>query len=229
MKQGFLPLISKEDYSLTSWVSAPCNEAAYRWVLALGQPSEPRMAYVWGEEGSGKTHLAHIFASTLQGVVTTPEELAQTWGSSARDALSSSVSSFWAFDEVERGAPTWLFDAFNILKERHCTVLWLCRQPPSFWAPRLADIGSRFQSIPQFNLSRPDDETTVRLLSKWLHDRGVRLQEGALDYLLAHVPRDLKSLRSWVEHLDNAASLQQRPLTLSFIRQELAKTHLTYR
>lgn len=225
MKQGLLPLVTKEDFSLASWVVAPCNEAAYRWVLAASGASshEPQMAYVWGTSGTGKTHLAHIFARAAQGVYATPESLIRQWGTSARKGVDAVSADVWVLDALESGEEAWLFDAFNLLKERGCSVLWLSRHDPTFWQESLADLASRFQSLPRFQLSHPDDDTARRLFTKWLHDDGVRIADNALTYLLARIPRDIETLRLWVRLLDEASTLHHRSLTLAFVREVLSK------
>ena len=60
----------------------------------------------------------------------------------------------------------------------------------------------------------------MRLYLDWRRDNP-HLRRGA-DYLLTHLPRDMRTLAAAVDALDGFALAHKRPLTVPLIRQWLA-------
>ena len=52
--------------------------------------------------------------------------------------------------------------------------------------------------------------------------RGLELERSAAEYLLHRVDRDLAGLSRWLDRLDRASLIEQRKLTIPFIRGLLA-------
>lgn len=220
MFQTLLPLKLKEDYSLAKWVIAPCNEIASHWILQNSYSKENKMACLYGNAQSGKTHLAHIFVHLFDGMIIKKLEKNKT----ARDFLNQYHHCHaFAFDTFEAFEETWLFDAYNILKERKDRVLWVSSRAPQTWVFRLPDLHSRLRSLPFLSLGMPDDKLRKRIIIKRLDDCGVRIDEDAVDYLLNRIPRSLPILYDWVFRLDCYSSLLKRRISKGMIRDLLIK------
>lgn len=212
---ALLPLESYNDYSLSRWVVAPCNEEAYRWVME--SPYHHASAFVWG--GPGKTHLAHIYVHLTHGHVLTAQDACV----SPREILAQKSSETIALLHVECFDPQWLFDAFNILTELHRPSLWLSDQKPLFWASTHPDLASRLKTLVLLPLFSPDDETVQKIFAKRLQDRGILLEPDLLSFLFQRIPRDRQSINAWVSKLDQASAEQNRTISKKLITELIDK------
>lgn len=220
MFQRLLPLSLQEDYSLAKWIMAPCNEVAARWVLR--KPSDPFMACLCGEAQAGKTHLGHIFAQLWNGIVLSRVETTSLHGLSARTVLDrfSSAQAF-VFDSFDEWPEFWLFEVFNLLKERHIPTLWIASRPTDMWAFSLPDWESRLRSLPLLVVGLPDDTLRKCIFLKRMQDFGVKIDEEAVDELLERIPRTWEALQRWASRLDRASSLLKRKISKGFVRDLL--------
>ncbi|MCW8108126.1 DnaA regulatory inactivator Hda [Alteromonas ponticola] len=113
-----------------------------------------------------------------------------------------------------------LFDLINRVSESHLTTL-VCTSEfgPSHPDFALPDLRSRlgwgitFQVQP---LTEEERKTVIRLRAK---QRGLKLSEAALDYLLNRSDRDLPSLLRVLDVLDERSLQEKRRLTLTLVRQ----------
>lgn len=221
MFQRLLPLSMRADYSLSKWVMAPCNEVAARWILC--RQTDPFMACLCGESQAGKTHLGHIFAQLWGGALLSPsDKLSQSPSSSARAILDRFPSAqAFVLDPFDLWPEPWLFDAFNLLKERHLPTLWITSRPPQTRTFVLPDWESRLKSLPLLTVGLPDDALRKRILLKRLEDFGTRVDPDAVDELLNRIPRTWEALRHWTIRLDQMSSLLKRRISRGLIRDLL--------
>ena len=193
MSQIALPLAYKAaDGERDFFVSdANAHAVAYldRW------PDWPRpVALLVGPEGSGKSHLARIFAR-------------QT-GAEVIDDLGGPGD-----DEA-------LFHAWNRAGER--PLLLVSRTPPSVWAVRLPDLKSRLAATPQVAIEAPDDALLVAVMAKQFRDRGLKVGPDVVAYVLARMERSFAKVAEVVEQLDAAALAAGRAVTVPLARAALA-------
>jgi DnaA family protein len=185
--------------SLDNFV-AGANAEALAAVRALAAGSlREAIVYLWGERGSGRTHLLRAATRANPGLV--------------------------AADDVETLDPTAqqaLFNAINAAREGQTPVLAAGGAPPAGLALR-EDLRSRLGWGLVYQLRSPSDADKVAHLRAEAARRGLRLPEEVLAYLLNHLPRDLASLNAVLDSLDRYSLASQRPLTLPLVREALQK------
>ena len=93
-------------------------------------------------------------------------------------------------------------------------------QPPLQLALR-EDLRTRLGSGLIFRLHALSDEEKISALAAQAKARGLSLPSGALDYLLARVPRDMRSLMAFLVALDRYSLEHKRPITLPLLREVL--------
>ena len=93
-------------------------------------------------------------------------------------------------------------------------------QPPLQLALR-EDLRTRLGSGLIFRLHALSDEEKISALAAQAKARGLSLPGGALDYLLARVPRDMRSLMAFLVALDRYSLEHKRPITLPLLREVL--------
>jgi DnaA-homolog protein len=87
----------------------------------------------------------------------------------------------------------------------------------------LDDWRSRAASCVVYQLRELDDQGRIEALRLRAAQRGLQLPQETSEYLLKRMPRDLPSLLQILDTLDEASLVEQRRLTIPFIRDELEK------
>src|SRR5207237_10061148 len=106
-----------------------------------------------GEEGSGKSHLAWIWAERSGARVISAHALtaASVPNALATGALVVEDLKTGGFDERA------LFHLMNLAREDTAFVLIAARAPPSAFEIELRDLRSRLRAVPVVALAPPDD------------------------------------------------------------------------
>jgi DnaA-homolog protein len=199
MRQLPLPISAAAEPSLDNYVAGANVEALERVrTLAAGQLSEA-IVYLWGEPGSGRTHLLRAAAKANPAMVIADD--VETLDAEAQQAL---------------------FIAINAARDGGPAVLAAGKAPPAQLGLR-EDLRTRLGWGLVYQLKPLSDaEKAVHLRSEAAR-RGLRLTDEVVWYLLNHLPRDLGSLHAVLDRLDRHSLARQRALTLPLVRDALSK------
>ncbi|MBV1696950.1 MAG: chromosomal replication initiator DnaA [Hyphomicrobiales bacterium] len=206
-RQLALALDHAESYAREDFLSGPCNEKALALVDCWPDWPANAVALV-GPEGSGKTHLAMMWASAAGARVTTARALTEADVPSAL-ATGALVVEDAATNTDDRA----LFHLINLAREEGVFLLFTARILPAGWPTGLADLASRLRALPVASLQAPDDAILRAVLVKLAGDRQLALDEGVVRYLSTHIERSFAAARAAVAALDNEALRQRRPVT----------------
>lgn len=199
MQQLPLAISPRPEPAFDNFVSGPNVEALARVrQLAAGTLGE-RIVYLWGEAGSGRSHLLAAAARACPALVVADD--VQWLGAAEQHAL------FVAINEAREGAPA---------------VLAAGDQPPASLALR-PDLRSRLAWGLVYQLLPLSDADKARHLKALAGARGLLLSDDVVAYLLARLPRDMASLQAVMEVLDRYSLMRQRALTLPLVREALAQ------
>ncbi|WP_341679059.1 DnaA regulatory inactivator Hda [Niveibacterium sp. SC-1] len=190
---------------------------ALRVQAALGQP---QAIYLWGESGSGRSHLlAASAAESRHG----GRESACANGPGADgdfplppDGLLC-VDDVQALDETGQAA---LFRAFIRAQPLGTALLLAGARPPAELAVR-EDVRTRIGQCLVFELKALDDQQKEDVLVMYGLSRGLMLDPDLVQYLLRHGQRDLPSLLAAVDALDERSLALHRMPTLPLLREVL--------
>ena len=214
MRQLILDLLPESPPSLDNFVAGGNAEslAAFTGWLA-GQRSDVSFC-LWGAAGSGCSHL--LLASGFAYV------------DAARDpALAQATDSGeLAVDHVEalneRGQIA-LFNHFNRLKMCGGQLLTAAGQPPAHLALR-EDLRTRLGSGLIYRLLPLSDDEKAAALAAQARERALKLTPEAIDYLMRHAPRDMRTLSTFIVALDRYTLEHKRAVTLPLLRELLNET-----
>ncbi|MDE2133623.1 MAG: hypothetical protein KGJ49_03390 [Alphaproteobacteria bacterium] len=212
-----LPLETRQTFAREDFILAPGNSAAIGFVDAYPAWPSP-VAALYGPAGSGKSHLANVWAARAG---------ARLLDASALDeALLAQLPAgeAVAVEDVDRAplgasAETALF----ALIERGQPMLLTGREAPSAWPARLPDLASRFRALLAFGLWAPDDALLEALAKKLFADRQLNVPAAVATQMIRALERSPAAIRDFVGRADAAALAQKRPVTLGLIRELLAK------
>jgi chromosomal replication initiation ATPase DnaA len=197
-----------ESLTRDNFLEGPANEAGL--TLIESWPDWPnRIMLLTGEEGSGKSHLAAIWAELSGARSTSAHALtpASVPATLATGALV--VEDLKPADFDERA----LFHLMNLAREDAAFVLITSRLAPSAFEIELRDLRSRLRAVPVVSLSPPDDHLFRALIVKFCADRQLTVDEAVVSYLANRIERSYAAARQAVELLDTEALRLGRPVT----------------
>lgn len=198
------------------FIESPANAAALRFIDAW--PDWPaNVALLTGPAGSGKTHLASIWAER----------------SGAQRHLAKGLS----FDMIEpwlaTGAlviedvndeqldETALFHLLNMVRTEGGALLLTSQSPLSAWRVSIADLSSRLRAAIPVEIGAPDDILLAEVYRKQFADRQIAVDPAVILYLLPRVERSLTAAREIVGWLDRASIARGRQITKRFAAEIL--------
>jgi chromosomal replication initiation ATPase DnaA len=197
-----------ESLTRDNFLEGPANAAGL--ALVDSWPEWPnRIMLLVGPEGSGKSHLAAIWAEEAGARSTSAHLLtpAAVPGALATGALV--VEDLKSSDVDERA----LFHLMNLAREDGASVLITTREPSSALAIELRDLRSRLRAVPAVALLPPDDALFRALIVKFCADRQLTVDETVVTYLATRIERSYAAARQAVELLDTEALRLGRPVT----------------
>jgi chromosomal replication initiation ATPase DnaA len=205
-RQLALALDHAESYAREDFLSGPANEAALK--LIESWPNWPANAVALvGPEGSGKSHLASIWAADAGARLMSGGALA---ASGLPAALATGALVVEAADAADERA---LFHLINLAREERAFLLFTSRRAPSIWPVAVPDLVSRLRALPVVTLQAPDDAMLRGLIIKLAADRQLALAESVVRYLATRIERSYAAARAAVIALDNEALRRGRPPT----------------
>ena len=227
MKQLALDIGLATGPTLDNFHAGPNAQALQHLRLAVGDGAAPRSpvpSYLWGDAGTGKTHLLKATYDALrsQGAsvgwldpsVAVPTAFDERWSAVLLDdvQLYSTAQQAAAFN--------WFVNAINPTAGVPRWVLAAGELPPAD-LPLRDDLRSRMGWGNVFHLQRLDEAELRAVLRQQAGARGVHLGDDVMDYMLKRFARDLGSLVALLERLDRHALRTQRALTIPLLKDML--------
>jgi DnaA family protein len=192
-RQLALPISPPPEPTLDNFVPGANTELLVRLRdLAAGELAES-VLYLWGEPGSGRSHLL---------------------AASARPGLTV-ADDVQGLDEPRQIA---LFNAINAARDSGGAVLAAGNAPPAQLALR-DDLKSRLAWGLVYQVKPLSDAQKALYLHGEAARRGLKLSDEVVWYLLTHVRRDLHSLAGLLDQLDRTSLEQRRAVTLPLVRE----------
>ncbi len=225
MKQIALDIGLASAPSFANFFAGP-NEAALRHLeLWAGNAlRSPVPTYLWGEPGSGKTHLLRAASGALceQGAsigwldasVQDPPAFDERWVAVLMDDchLYTAVQQQAAFN--------WFVNAMSAADGQPRCVLAAGALPPADLRLR-DDLRSRLGWGHVFALHALTDAERRAVLRQEADARGVFLSDDAMDFILSRFSRDLGNLMHLLDQLDSYSLQTQRAITIPLIKSML--------
>jgi chromosomal replication initiation ATPase DnaA len=216
-RQLALDLPAQERHAAEDFLVGPSNEAAYglieRW------PDWPdTVALIVGPPGSGKTHLAAIWAGR-----------ARAWRVARADLRSEDIPHLIApgalvVEDAQRpGDEAAFFHLLNSARLRRAFLMITADRPLEGWGLSTPDLVSRLRAAVTGRLEEPDEALLRAVLVKLFVDRQLVVDTGVVEEILVRGERSFAGARRVVEALDARSLAERRRVTRMLARQVLAQ------
>jgi len=188
--------------------------------LAAGTGGE-RIVYLWGERGSGRSHLLCAAAAEARRG---GREVLQADAGAALPAYEAVEAGALAIvddvDALADAAQVALFNLLNAARTGRGAVLAAGACAPRSLALR-PDVVTRLGSGLVYQIRGLTDGEKAEALRRHAAGRGFALGDEVIGYLLTHARRDLPSLMMLLEALDRHSLEAKRPITVPLLRELL--------
>ena len=217
MKQLLLDIQPAPAPTLGNFVVGGNTELAQTLKAVVDNTSSQRSLMLWGDAGSGKTHLlkaavsyaAECGADAVYLDAPTAIQLDQQQG----DLLA--VDNVQQLDETAQIA---LFNLFNRFREQRKALLVAGPVAPAQLQVR-DDLKTRLAWGLVYQAVCLTDAEKAQALKNHAQERGMRLPEDVVEYCLRHLRRDLPTLMATLDALDDWSLTAKKPVTVAMVRQ----------
>lgn len=206
-RQLRLPLTAQAPRA--AFIRSACNAFAAEALDGWPDPRGRVMALV-GPAGSGKSHLAELWAERVGAVPLNGAEAALA------DALELEGRPV-LLDIAQDADDETLFHLINLAQQDGGALLMVSRPSPRRWQVALPDLRSRLDAVRVVAMEAPDDAVLSAILTARFAERSITPGEGVIDYLIRRIDRSAEAAATVVERLD----AEHRPVTRALARQVL--------
>lgn len=187
--------------------------------------NENRFLYLWGSQGSGKSHLLQACCQEMKpplAAMYLPLTLLKEWGPESLEGLED--QNLICIDDIDSIAndKSWeeaLFHLYNKIKDNERNLLIISgNHPPSMSAISLPDLKSRLAWGLIIQLQELSDEEKLNTLKLHASKRGFDLPESVGQFLINRCSRSMHDLHKLLNRLDDASLEANRKITLPFVK-----------
>jgi DnaA family protein len=189
------------------------NAEAVAVLRAIAEGRGEPFVYLWGERGSGRTHLLDALASARPAALAAEGSAIPGFDETTRLYLVDDVDTR-ATEEQQR-----LFVLMNEVRANPGAVLVTTGSAPPAQLALREDVRTRLAWGLVYQLHALTDEEKAQALDEHARSRGLALSHDVIAYLLNHMPRDMRTLVAILDALDGYALAAKRAITVPLVRE----------
>jgi DnaA family protein len=184
------------------------NAEALAMLRSVHSGAGEPLVYLWGPTGTGRTHLLYALGGCAPQVEHVP-----VFDPAQRLYLIDNV------DHLTAAQQHALFVLINEVRAHPGTALVATGAAPPAQLALRDDLRTRLSWGLVYQLHALSDADKANALVTHAHSRGIHLPPELIHYLLAHLPRDMRTLIAALDALDLFALERKRALTLPLLRE----------
>lgn len=213
----FRPAYGRDDFLITR-----SNQEAVALVDAWPQAwgGFPALT-IYGLSGSGKSHIAAVWAQRANAITLTPVEFEKAM---FQDLIQKGVNIVLERLDLltgDREREQKIFHLYNAQQAGKKSLLLTSHRPPAQLEFSLNDLASRLRASPAVEIHQPDDDLLAYVLAKQLHDRGLSVNDKTVRYVVERMERSWPEMERLVELITRRATADKKGVTLPLVREIL--------
>lgn len=206
------------------------NAEIVNQLQGLAADGDEQQVFIWGEHGSGKTHLLQACCQQARQLGKDPFFLQFDGDHLPSPSLLEGLEEMElvCFDDMQHiaGHAEWeaaLFAFYNSHRQNNHKLLLSADCPPKYLAIELPDLKTRMSWGLTLKIQPLRDDQIIDALTFKAHVLGFDIPSHVGRFLLNHYVHDLPALWLLLEKIDRATLAAQRKLTIPFLKQILAE------
>ncbi|MGM3273614.1 DnaA regulatory inactivator Hda [Ralstonia sp. 24A2] len=210
-----------------NFVAAGNEEALLRLRALVPQvvdgTATDRLVYLWGEEGSGRSHLLQAICAQAEAGGYEVRTLEPDAPAEAYD-FDPKVT-VWTIDDAEHldeWAQIAVFNLVNEVRAQPHAAIAIAGAAAPMSMPLREDLRTRLGWGLVYWLRPLSDADKVEALRQAARERGMQLSADVPQWLVTHSYRDMPSLMALLDALDTYSLARKRAVTLPLVRDMLA-------
>jgi len=187
-----------------------------------------RFIYIWGHPGSGRSHLlqACCHLAGERDLIAMYLPLVDLCDSTAQILEDIESIDLIFIDDLQAiaGNNHWeeaLFHLYNRIQESQTRLVITADLAPNHLGIKLPDFSSRLNHGVLFHLQELSEAEKIKAIQMRATRRGMMLADDVAKFLLHRIPRTMSALHESLDKLDEASLVEQRRLTIPFVKEVL--------
>lgn len=227
MSQLPLNVYLQNAFTFDSFYTLPENQEA---VAAMQQVDDPafKQLFIWGEEGTGKSHLLQAYCHQLQQLNKTtfylPMKRYAQHGARILVGLNSYDTLVIDDIDVVLGDAAWEERLYDIVNERRIHGQGLIVSTSAYpheLEYHFPDLRSRLLWGLAFRLESLNEEQSIAAMRWCAAQRGFEINNAVIDFIRRRYPMNISCLIKILDHLDRTSMKDGRKITRMFVQQAL--------
>ena len=221
-----IPCLGREDFMVNK-SNAEAVSMINLW------PDWPFFALcIYGPQGSGKTHLANIFAQHVYKITNHPYKIPSIEASEINmdspHRLFEQSRCLIVENIRENINQEAMFHLYNLYRNEGGNILFTAQIPLARMNFSLKDLQSRLNIIPAVELKAPDDELLSTILIKLFSDRQMTISPEILSYIINNMQRSNAYAIKLIAEIDNICLARKRAISIPIVKEALESVNNCY-
>ena len=232
------------NYTFENFVVGGNNNFAHAYALAVAEsPAEMyNPLFIYGGVGLGKTHLMHSIGNFILDKnpdakirCVTSEVFTNEVIGAIRSENQSSIVEFrdkyrnldvLLIDDIQfiigkERSQEEFFHTFNTLKESNKQIVISSDKPPKDITTLEDRLKSRFEMGLTVDISAPDYETRMAILSKKAESEGYNINEDIIKYIASNIKSNIRELEGALTKIVAFSRVSKKPVDIEFAKEVL--------
>ena len=191
--------------------------------------SDEQQLFIWGDVGTGKTHLLQASSQEANKSGKTSFYFSLSLNTLPDPSMLDGLENYdlVCFDNIDQiaGDTHWeqaFFNFYNLHRDANNSLILSAPCPPKFIAIQLPDLKTRMNWGLTLKLKPLADEQQLNALIYKANDLGFEIPVNVGRFLITRYARDLPSIWKLLDKIEQATLVAKRKLTIPFLKQIMA-------
>ena len=210
-KQFTLPFKVRSAIGRSNFIVGKSNYESVRWIDNWPEWDSNGLLII-GPSGSGKSHLASVWKNKSSAIKVNLSD---------KNSLKNDCNNLIIEDIHKLHEYYDLLHFINYANESGGKYLLTSIEHPLKLDIKPPDLVSRLLSLPIVQIKLPSDDVLYGLFTKLFLDRGLKVDEIVIKYIIKRMDRTYDNANYIVEKLDNKSLAENHSITIPLVREEL--------